>query len=103
MTPSSERNYRYKYVQVLAFVLSAWAVQMASAAGPLEVIDAAGKLKAKEEVNRFVQKRLKATERGMLIKEGQEKACGGFESVRDTIMRDMFVFSDKGGGGSHSS
>ena len=34
------------------------------AAGPLEVIDAMGKLKGKEEVNKFVQKRLKAADRG---------------------------------------
>jgi len=39
-------------------------VGLVSAAGPLEVIDAMGKLKGKEEVKQFVQKRLKATERG---------------------------------------
>jgi len=30
----------------------------------MEVIDAMGKLKGKEEVNQFVQKRLKAADRG---------------------------------------
>ena len=45
-------------------LLVAGVLGLVSAAGPLEVIDAMGKLKGKEEVKQFMQKRLKATDRG---------------------------------------
>lgn len=45
-------------------LLVAGVLGLVSAAGPLEVIDAMGKLKGKEEMKQFVQKRLKATDRG---------------------------------------
>ena len=45
-------------------LLAAGVLGLVGAAVPLEVIDAMGKLKGKEEVNQFVQKRLKAADRG---------------------------------------
>jgi hypothetical protein len=45
-------------------LLAAGVLGLVGAAGPLEVIDAMGKIKGKEEVNQFVQKRLKAADRG---------------------------------------
>lgn len=60
---------------------------LVGAAGPLEVIDAMGKLKGKEEVNQFVQKRLKAADRGEWFGgtggggTGWKAGCGGVDAM----------------------